>query len=92
MGNAEKKVCKLGLLGSGGKLWIEDGLVSYHGMYGGYFKVRCADIQVVNVDMGGKMIATKAILRLIGSGVDLASVTMYRNLAEQARDWIIESK
>ena len=92
MGNAEKKVCKLGLLGSMGKLWIEDGYVNYRGTYGGYFKVRLADVQVVNADMGGKMIATKATLRLIGGGVDLAAVEMYRNLAEQARDWIIENK
>lgn len=92
MENAEKKVCKLGLLGSGGKLWIEDGFVNYRGMYGGYFKVRCADIQAVNVDMEGKMLSTKAKLRLIGAGVDLANVSMYRNLAEQARDWIISNK
>lgn len=91
-GMTEKKVLKLGLLGSGGKIWIEDGFVSYKGMYGGYFKVRLADIQAVNVDMGGKMISTKATLRLIGAGVDLAAIEMYRNIAEQARDWILENK
>lgn len=89
---SDKKMLKLGFLGSMGKLWIEDGYVNYRGTYGGYFKVRLGDIQTVNADMGGKTISTKANLRLIGGGVDLASVTMNRQVAEQARDWIIENK
>lgn len=83
---------KLGFLGSMGKLWIEDGYVLYRGTYGGHFKVRLADIQAVNADMGGKTLSTKADLRLIGGGVDLANVTMNRQIAEQARGWIIENK
>lgn len=92
MADTEKKVCRLGFLGTGGKVWIEGDYVLYRGMYGGYFKVRLTDIQAVNVDMGGKLISTKATLHLIGAGVDLASVKMYRNLAEQARDWILSQK
>jgi hypothetical protein len=89
---AEKKILKLGLLGSGGKVWLEDGYVMYRGMYGGYFKVRTADIEAVNADMCGKAFSTKATLRLIGKGVDLASVEIMRSYAEQVRDWIIENK
>ena len=89
MADEEKKVHKLGFLGAGGKLWIEDGFVCYRGMYGGHFKVRLADVQIVNADMEGKLLSTKATLRLIGGGVDLAAVRMTRPFAEEARDWII---
>ena len=92
MSDSSKKVLKLGPLGTGGKVWIESGYVSYRGMYGGHFKVRLADIQVVNVDMQGKAFSTKAMLRFVGGGEELAAVEMYRNLAEQTRDWIIENK
>lgn len=93
MANEEKKICKLGSwLAPIGKVWIEDGYVIYRGTYGGHFKVRLADIQIVNADMGGRSLSTKAILRLIGGGVDLAAVEMNRLAAEQARDWILANK
>lgn len=85
----EKKVFKIGLLGIGGKLKIENGFLNYQNPYGRTFRVPTKDIETVTVDVKGP---GKGVLKIIGHGVELASAEMPTSLANKSQAWILENK
>lgn len=85
----DKKVFKIGLLGAGGKLKIEDGFLSYQHPYGHFFRVAIKDIETVAVDVKG---GGRAILKIIGKGTELAQEKMPIPWANKCQTWILENK
>ncbi|MFA5232733.1 MAG: hypothetical protein WC410_03645 [Candidatus Paceibacterota bacterium] len=85
----EKKVFKIGLLGFGGKLKIENGFLSYQNPYARTFRVQTKDIETVTVDVKGW---GKGILKIIGHGAELASAEMPIGWANKSQAWILENK
>lgn len=77
----------LGLLGAGGKLVIENGMLRFSHSYGKTFSVPVRDIETVTLDMAGM---GKATVKVIGRGTALAEVTMPKSWAEKCQAWILE--
>ncbi len=85
----EKKVLKLGMLGAGGQLIIESGLLTFKGIMGKSFKVQIADIDTVTLDSAG---FGRGMLKVIGHGTILASVEIPTSWAEKCQQWILDNK
>ncbi|MDP3955902.1 MAG: hypothetical protein Q8Q18_01510 [bacterium] len=83
------KVLKLGPLGVGGKLKIEQGFLNFSHPYGRTFRVPIKDIETVVVDAKG---LGKGILKIIGHGAELASAEMPIRWANKSQAWILENK
>lgn len=78
---------KIGLLGAGGKLKVENGFLSYQHPYARSFRVRIADIQTVTIDTGSW---GSGFLKVIGNGTVLAEEKMPVPWAEKCQTWILE--
>ena len=84
-----KIIYRIGLLGMGGKLTIEDGFLRYQNPYAHTFRVPLRDISTVAVDDVGW---GKAMLKVIGNGVELAKAKMPLTWANECQDWILKNK
>lgn len=89
MKNGDKKIYRIGFLGMGGKLTIENGLLKFQNPYAHTFRVPLKDIQTVSVDDIGW---GKAMLKVIGHGAELAKVKLPSILANRCQEWILANK
>lgn len=88
MANDTKKY-RIGGLLAGMSLTIENGFLQYKYVYGHSFRVPMKDIETVSVDDVGR---GKAMLKVIGRGVELGSAKMPIPWANKAQEWILENK
>lgn len=77
----------IGLLGVGGKLVIENGMLRYSHPYGKSFSVLLKDIDTVTLDSAGM---GKVALKLIGRGAVLAEAEMPTPWGSKCQAWILE--
>lgn len=89
MNQVTSKKFKIGFLGAGGKLTIENGFLSYSHPYGRTFKVLLKDIETVTVDAGR---LGSGILKIIGKGTTLAEEKMPIPWANKFQEWILTNK
>lgn len=85
----DKKTYKIGLLGAGGKLEINNNFLSYSHPYGKTFKVLVSDIETVVISPKG---FGNSILKVIGKGAELAAVDMPTSWADKCQEWILSNK
>jgi hypothetical protein len=85
----DKKVLRIGLLGAGGTLKIESDFLSFQHPYGKTFRIPIADIETAAVDAKG---LGKGILKIIGHGVELATVEMPVKWANDCQTWLLANK
>ncbi len=76
----------IGLLGFGGKLVIDNGMLRYTHPYGKSFSVLLKDIDTVTLDGAGM---GKVALKLIGRGAVLAEAEMPKHWGEKCQAWIL---
>lgn len=86
----ENKILKIGLLGTGGKLEINNGFLSYASPYANRnFNIRLSDISTVSLAPGGM---GKHLIKIIGQGTELASLKMPLPWATKCQEWILANK
>lgn len=78
---------KIGALGLGGKITIDDTYLKFQGYYGAAFRVPLNQVQTVSVDAAH---FGKSYLRIMGAGSELASTKLPTTWANNAQDWILE--
>lgn len=83
---AKKKVFKPGLL-LGHKFILDDNFLKYEYVYGKSASVPLPAIKSVVVDVKGR---GTGLLKLIGNGVELASIEMPYSAAEKTQKWLIK--
>ncbi len=86
----ENKILKIGLFSAGGKFKIENGFLSYHSPYANKnWRVNISDIATVSLAPAGP---GKFLLKIIGQGTDLASMTLPFTWASKCQGWILDNK
>lgn len=85
---SEESVClRIGGILSGQSFVLDSSFLKYKGPYGKTFTVSRSQIEAVAVDTLGR---GKGILKIIGKGTTLASITLPVPWAEKAMEWLHE--
>lgn len=84
------KTFKLGLLGIGGKVTIDDSFLKYSagGPLGKKFRVALKDITAVSVQESHW---GNSYVKILGNGTELASTRIPANWAFKLQDWLLEN-
>lgn len=84
------KQLKIGLFAAGGKLTMDDTFLKYQHPYGAAFRVPLAEIKTVTVDTTVGW--GKAMLKIMGDGMELASAKMVVGWANKCQEWILANR
>lgn len=86
----ENKILKIGLLGTGGKLEINNGFLSYISPYANKnFNIKLSDISTVALAPGGM---GKYLMKIVGQGTDLVSLKLPFPWATKCQEFILANK